>query len=99
MNPRRLALRVCANSVVMMVGIYVVMQVFAYLRDNVILGISGLAAMPAYVGSFIAFYVMPPVLLFGTALYLYARPLERMLSRLESGERIDDEAAEATRRR
>ena len=99
MKSRRLALRVCANSALMILAVYVVMQVLAYLRNNAILGITSLAALPAYVAAFMAFYVLPPAALFGLILYLTALPLERTQARLEAGEAIDAATVERTRKR
>ncbi len=99
MGKNRLALRVILYSIGMILTIYVLMQVIAYFRDNAILGISTLVDLPGYVMGFIAVYVLPPMVLCGGLLYLFARPLEKTLDRLRAGERIDAKEAERTRLR
>ena len=99
MKNSRLALRVSLHSAVMILAVYFVMQILAYLRDNVILGVSDLSALPAFVASFIGMYVLPPMVIFIVILYLSALPLQKVLSRLEAGEVLDDELAERTRLR
>jgi len=97
MTKSRLALRVTFNSIGMILAVYVVMQIIAYFRDNAILGITSLRALPASVAFFIGMYVVPPMVVCGGLLYLYARPLEKTLERLRSGETLAPEVAERTR--
>jgi methyl-accepting chemotaxis protein len=97
MKKTRLALRVTMNSIGMIFAIYFVMQIVAYFRDNAILGISSLRALPASVAFFLAMYVLPPMVICGGLLYLFARPLEKTLGRLRAGETLSPEVAERTR--
>jgi methyl-accepting chemotaxis protein len=99
MKTKRLALRVTFHSALMIAGVYVVMQVLAYLRDNMITGLSGLGDLPAYALTFVGIYVFPPLCLFGLVMYFAARPLEKALERLRAGEVLDEATAEATRLR
>ncbi len=85
------------NSIGMIFAIYFVMQIVAYFRDNAILGISSLRALPASVALFLAMYVLPPMAICGGLLYLFARPLEKTLGRLRAGEFLSPEVAERTR--
>jgi methyl-accepting chemotaxis protein len=96
---KHLALRVTLNSIVMILVVYLVMQAFGYFRDNVILGISDLAALPGTVMGFMAANVFPPMLVLGALLYLIARPIQRAQERLEAGERLSAAELEATRKR
>lgn len=99
MKTRHLALRVTLNSSFSLLLIYMVMQVFAYFRDNMIFGISDLSALPASVVSFIGGSVLPPLLVFSVIVYLVALPLQKVQKRLEAGETLDDEVIETTRRK
>jgi methyl-accepting chemotaxis protein len=96
---KHLALRVTLNSVGTVLVVYLVMQVFGYFRDNLILGISDLSALPSTVIGFISANVLPPMLVLGALLYLLARPIERSQRRLEAGERLSAQELEATRKR
>jgi methyl-accepting chemotaxis protein len=95
---KHLAFHVMLNSVVMILLVYILMQFFAYFRDNIILGISDLTALLPYVFSFIGSFVLPPALVFGIILYLSARPLQKVLTRLRAGENLNEEIREQTRR-
>jgi len=99
MKMNRLALRVLGHTVGMMLGVYLVMQVFTYLRDNLILGISGLSGLPGFVLSFMATTVLPPTLGLGAVIFLLALRIQRVGERLEAGETISPEEAERTRTR
>jgi len=99
MQKNHLAVRVTCNSIGMILVVYVVMQVVAYFRDNAILGITTLADLAPYVINFIVMYVLPPMIVCGGLLYLFAKPLERTLTRLRAGETIDPITAERTRLR
>ncbi len=99
MKSRHLALRVSLHSVLMIGVVYLLMQLLAYARDNIIIGLSDVSALPASVGGFLLSFVFPPSLLFGVILYLSTLPLQRTLIRLEAGERISPELAERTRKR
>ncbi len=97
MKTGRLALRVTLNSAVMILGVYFVMQIISYLRDNIILGISDLGALPASVASFLGINVMPPMLIFSVIIYLLALPIQKAGLRLEAGENLNAELIEKTR--
>ncbi len=93
----RLALRVTASSVLIILIVYFIMQTLSYFRDNILLGVSDLSALPAAVFGFIGMYVLPPMVVFGIILYVAALPLERTLERLRSGESVDAATVEKTR--
>lgn len=97
MKKNHLAIHVTMISVGMILAIYIVMQTIAYCRDNVLLGLTTVADLPAYLISFIGMYVLPPMILCGGLLYLFARPLEKTLDRLRAGETLDAVTAERTR--
>jgi hypothetical protein len=59
---KHLALRVTLNSVGTVLVVYLAMQVFGYFRDNLILGISDLSALPSTVMGFLSANVLPPML-------------------------------------
>ncbi len=99
MKKSRLALKVTLISILMILAIYIVMQVLAYFRDNAILGLTTFADLPGYVRNFIVMYVLPPMVICGGLLYLFARPLEKTLERMRAGERLDPETVEKTRLR
>jgi methyl-accepting chemotaxis protein len=84
-------------SIGMILAVYVVMQIIAFFRDNVILGITSVGALPSSVVFFIGMYVLPPMAVCGGLLYLFALPLEKTLERLRAGEAIEPEVAERTR--
>jgi methyl-accepting chemotaxis protein len=96
---KHLALRVTLNSIGMVLVVYLVMQAFGYFRDNLIMGISDLGAMPGTVMGFMIANVFPPMLVLGVLLYVLARPIQRAQERLEAGERPSAEELEATRKR
>ncbi len=99
MKRKRLALRVSLNSALFILVIYIVMQVFAYLRDNMIFGISDLSGLPASIAAFIGGSVLPPLAVFAFIVYLAALPLQRVQRRLEAGETLEEGLVEATRRK
>ncbi len=92
-----IALRASSISAGMIVAVYVFMQVLAYFKDNAVLALRGAAALGPYVAGFISMYVLPPALVFGTVMYLYARPFDRALERLRSGESLQPREAEKLR--
>jgi len=97
MKKNHLALRLTLTPIGMILAVYIVMQVIAYFRDNAILGISSVADLPAYVINFIALYLVPPMVISGGLLYLYARPFDKILARLRSGGRLMPDEAERVR--
>lgn len=99
MKNRRLALRVVLNSVVMLLGVYLIMQIITYIRDNMLLGITDLSALPASVMTFIFVSVMPPLIFFGIIIYFLALPIQRVERKLLSGAILDEKIIEKTRRR
>jgi methyl-accepting chemotaxis protein len=99
MKTRRLALRVTMNSALMILGVYFVMQVVSYLRDNILLGLRGLAALPSAVAGFMLANVLPPLLLLSALVYALALPIQRAQERLEAGEELSPEELEGTRQR
>lgn len=99
MKTKRLALTVTLQSLAMILGVYIVMQVFTYWKDNLILGLSDLAAMPGMVVSFVAFNVLPPALVFGFIMFILALRIQRVGERLESGDSIAPDEIERTRTR
>ncbi|GAB1455065.1 hypothetical protein MASR2M48_03710 [Spirochaetota bacterium] len=99
MKSKNLALRVTMQSVVMILGVYVVMQVFTYFKDNLILGINGLSALPGMVVSFISINVLPPMLVLGVLIFFLALRIQRVGERLAAGESISPEETERTRTR
>jgi methyl-accepting chemotaxis protein len=99
MKSRNLAIRVTMNSVVMIVVMYFIIQTLAFIRDGIILGIPGMQGYLPSVFGFIASYVLPPTLVFGTVLYLSALPIQRVALRLESGANLPQDVAEQTRLR
>jgi methyl-accepting chemotaxis protein len=99
MKTRRLALRVTLNSALMILGVYLVMQFVSYFRDNIMLGIGDLSALPATVFGYIATTVLPPMLLLSGLIFIPALRLQRTQERLEAGEVLSPEELEATRRR
>ena len=99
MKTRRLALRVVLNSVVMLLGVYLIMQFITYFRDNMLLGIGDLSAMLGSVMTFIVFSVMPPIIVFGVAIYILALQIQRVERRLIAGEKLDEQLIEKTRKR
>ena len=99
MKTHRLALRVTLNSALMILGVYAVMQIVTYIRDNILLGLSGFASLPAMLFGFLGDNVVPPLLVFSIILYLLALPIQRTQVRLEAGEDLGPEELEATRKR
>jgi len=99
MTTKRLALRVTSQSIGMILGVYIVMQAFTYWKDNLVLGISGMASMPGMVLSFIVFNVLPPALVLGALLFFLALRIQRVGERLEAGEAIAPAEIERTRTR
>jgi len=95
----RIARKVSLISVVMIISVYVFMQTLGYVRDNAILGISGLADLPAYVIGFLGKYVIPPAIIFGAIMYFFSRPLDKALALLRAGETLDPARAERVRLR
>jgi len=70
MKKNHLALTVTMISIGMILAVYILMQIIAFFRDNAILGLTSLAALPGSVVLFIAMYVRH------TALSLCASPGE-----------------------
>jgi methyl-accepting chemotaxis protein len=99
MKTRRLALRVTLHSSLMILAVYIVMQLINYFRDNIILGIADVSALPSTVFAFIAGSVLPPMILLSVVIYLFALPIQRVQRRLEAGETLEPELLEKTRRR
>jgi methyl-accepting chemotaxis protein len=97
MKTGRLALRVTMNSALMILGVYFVMQIVNYFRDNLIFGIGDLSALPASVLGFLGANVLPPLILLSILVYLLALPIQRAGLRLESGEALSPEELELTR--
>jgi len=83
----------------MILGVYLVMQVFTFVRDNMILGVSGLSAMPGLILSFMSTAVLPPAAVLGAIIFLFALRIQRVGERLEAGEAISAEETERTRAR
>jgi methyl-accepting chemotaxis protein len=79
--------------------VYTLMQVMAYFRDNLILGLSGTTGLLSSVARFMGFNVIPLVLVFSLLIYLMALPIQKVQARLEAGEKVDPETVEKTRRR
>jgi len=99
MKTKRLALTVTLQSLAVILGVYIIMQVFTYWKDNLILGLSDLAAMPGMVISFIAGTVLPPAVVFGSIMFILALRIQRVGERLEAGESIAPDEIERTRSR
>lgn len=99
MMTRRLALRVTLNSDVIILGVYAVMQIVTYFRDNILLGLSGFSALPATMFGFLGVNVVPPLLVFSIIVYFIALPIQRAQARLEAGEELSPDELEATRKR
>ncbi len=99
MATKRLALRVTSQSLCIILGVYLVMQVFTFFKDGFLLGMTGLSALPGMVLSFMATTVLPPSLALGLLIYLYALRIQRVGERLEAGEAITPEEAERARTR
>ncbi len=99
MTTRRLALRVTLNSVLMILFVYLAMQFVSYFRDNIMLGINDLLALPWTVLSYMLSTVLPPMVAFSGLIFLPALRIQRIQERLEAGEILDPEELEATRRR
>lgn len=99
MSNKRLALRVTRNSVVMIIAVYLVMQVFTYFRDGLILGVSDLSDLLAMTAAYMFSVVIPPALVLGLILYLLALRIQRVACALERGETIPDDELERTRKR
>ncbi|MFA6504838.1 MAG: hypothetical protein WCT14_02000, partial [Treponemataceae bacterium] len=97
MKTRRLALRLTVHSASMIFAVYLVMQIISYFRDNIILGIWDLSALPVTVASFMGKSVLPPMVVFAVVIYLVALPLERVLKRLKRGERLNNQEIETVR--
>ncbi len=87
MKTRRLAFRVTMNSALMILGVYAVMQIVTYFRDNVLLGLSGLSGLLATTLGFLAANVVPPLLVFSVLVYFLALRIQRVQIRLEAGRR------------
>jgi methyl-accepting chemotaxis protein len=96
---KHLALRVTLNSIGMIFIVYLVMQFVSYLRDNILLGISDLSALPGTVIGFMAANVIPPMIVLGAIMYFAALPIQRTQARLEAGEELPPEQIERTRKR
>jgi methyl-accepting chemotaxis protein len=99
MKTSRLAFRITLHSAVMIFAVFLLQQAISFFRDNIVLGIADLSAFPASLAAFLGKSVLPPLLVFAAVLYLAALPLQRVQSRLEKGERLNPEEAEAVRRR
>lgn len=99
MKTRRLALRVTLNSVLMILFVYLAMQFVSYFRDNIMLGIDDLSALPWTVLSYMLSTVLPPIVAFAGLIFVPALRIQRIEERLEAGERLGPGELEATRRR
>lgn len=99
MKTKRLALTVTLQSLSVILGVYIVMQAFTYWKDNLILGLSDLAAMPGMIFSFVAGTVLPPAMVFGFIMFMLALRIQRVGIRLEAGEAIAPDEIERTRTR
>ena len=99
MKKRRLALRVTLNSVLMILFVYLAMQFVSYFRDNIMLGIDDLSALPWTVLSYMLTTVLPPIVAFAGLIFVPALRIQRIEERLEAGERLSPGELEATRRR
>jgi methyl-accepting chemotaxis protein len=99
MKTRNLALRVALNSAVMIFAVYLVMQTVVYFRDCLIFETSDLSDFGAAVFGFIGGRVLPPLAVFGFLLWWAALPIQKVQQRLEAGEVLTPEEAEATRNR
>jgi methyl-accepting chemotaxis protein len=96
---RHLALRVTLNSSLMIVCVYLVMQVVSYFRDNIILGVGDLSALPATVLGFMGANVLPPLVVLSIPVYFIALRIQRAGERLDAGEELAATELEATRLR
>jgi methyl-accepting chemotaxis protein len=83
----------------MIVGVYILMQIVSYFRDNIILGIGDISALPVTVLGFVAVNVLPPLVLLSVIVYFIALPIQRAAVRLEAGEEPTPEELETTRLR
>jgi len=99
MKTKRLALTVTLQSLSVILGVYIVMQAFTYWKDNLILGLSDLGAMPGMIFSFVAGTVLPPAMVFGFIMFILALRIQRVGERLEAGETIAPDEIERTRTR
>ena len=99
MTSRRLALRVTLNSVLMILLVYLAMQFVSYFRDNLILGIGDLSALPWTVLSYMLTTVLPPMVAFTGLILIPAFRIQKIQERLEAGEKLGAEELESTRRR
>ncbi len=87
------------HSVLMILVVYALMQVFTYFRDNLILGLSDLSGLPGTMAAFLGVNVLPVMTVFGALIYFMALPVQRVQERLERGETLPPELLEKTRRR
>ncbi|MFH2114712.1 MAG: hypothetical protein ABIJ86_09430, partial [Spirochaetota bacterium] len=99
MKSKYLALRVTMNSVVMIVGVYIVIQTLAFVREGLVLGLPGLQGLIPSIVGFVGTYVLPPAVVFGAILYLAALPIQKAARQLEAGAGLPSNEAEQTRQR
>jgi methyl-accepting chemotaxis protein len=99
MKSKYLALRVTLNSALMIIGVYIIIQIVAFIREGLVLGLPGLQGLVPSIAGFVGTYVVPPALVFGAILYLAALPIQKVALRLERGEDLTPEEAEQTRQR
>lgn len=93
----RLALKVVRNTGAMIVSVYLLLQTFAYLRDNIILGTYDLSQLVPSVVWFMSTAVLAPAIIFCIIIYFLARPIEQVYHRLLAGETLPPEILEKTR--
>ena len=99
MKSKHLALRVTMNSALMIVGVYIIIQLVAFIREGLVLGLTGFSGLLPSITGFVGTYVLPPATVFGVILYFGALPIQRAARRLEAGEDITPAEAEKTRQR
>lgn len=75
------------------------MQVFTFFKDGLLLGMTGIAALPGAVLSFMITAVIPPAVALGLLIFLFALRIQKVGERLEAGDSITPEEAERTRTR
>ena len=99
MKSKYLALRVTLNSALMIIGVYIIIQIVAFIREGLVLGLPGLQGLVPSIAGFVGTYVVPPAVVFGAILYIAALPIQKAARRLEAGHHLTPDEAELTRQR
>ncbi len=98
MKTKNLALNVTLNSSFIILAAFTVVQAFNYIRDALLLEAGSTQDFFTSFAMYMGTRVLPVLLFFAAIIYLRARPLQKTIGKIESGQPVEIGEIEKTKR-